>query len=181
LNPDSTPPEDEGHTASAESLFPLAYDELLRVAHRHLAREQPGHTLSTTALVHEAYLKLAGSDGAAWRERARFLAIASRAMRQILVDHARARNRDKRGGGVYPVTLRTDAGAQREEEVDLLSLDAALAKLTAHDSRLGQVVGCRFFGVLTAAETAEALGVSLRTVERDWTRARAHLAVLLDS
>jgi RNA polymerase sigma factor (TIGR02999 family) len=181
LTPDPTAPDHEEHAASAESLFPLAYDELLRVAHRHLAREHPGHTLNTTALVHEAYLKLAGSDGAAWRERARFLAIASRAMRQILVDHARARNRDKRGGGVYPVTLRTDAGGQREEEVDLLSLDAALAKLTAHDSRLGQVVECRFFGGLTAAETAEALGVSLRTVERDWTRARAHLAVLLDS
>lgn len=88
---------------------------------------------------------------------------------------------DKRGGGLYPVTLRTDAGSQREEEVDLLSLDAALAKLAAHDPRLGQVVECRFFGGLTAAETAEAVGVSLRTVERDWTRARAHLVVLLDS
>jgi RNA polymerase sigma-70 factor, ECF subfamily len=164
---------------SAEAHFPLAYEELLRVARRHLLRERPGHTLNTTALVHEAYLKLAGQDGTGWRDRSRFLAIASRAMRQILVDHARGRDRHKRGGGARPVTLRTDAGSGQEETVDLLALDEALEKLAEHDARLGQVVECRFFGGLTAAETAEALGVSLRTVERDWTRARAHLVLLL--
>lgn len=169
-----------GHAgASAEALFPVAYHELLRVASHHLRRERPGHTLDTAALVHEAYLKLAGHERTEWRDRSRFLAIASRAMRQILVDHARGRGRQKRGGGVWPITLRTDSGSGREETVDLLALDGALRKLAEHDARLGQVVECRFFGGLTAEETAEALGVSLRTVERDWTRARAHLVVLL--
>jgi RNA polymerase sigma factor (TIGR02999 family) len=176
--PDGSPVP--GHAgASAEELFPLAYEELLRVASHHLGRERPGHTLDTASLVHEAYLKLAGRERTEWRDRSRFLAIASRAMRQILVDHARGRGRQKRGGGVWPVTLRTDAGSGREETVDLLALDGALRMLTEHDARLGQVVECRFFGGLTAEETAEALGVSLRTVERDWTRARAHLVVLL--
>jgi RNA polymerase sigma factor (TIGR02999 family) len=168
-----------GDADAADALFPLAYEELLRVARRHLLGERPGHTLNTTALVHEAYLKLAGHEGTGWRDRSRFLAIASRAMRQILVDHARARRRQKRGGGAIVVTLRTDVGSGAEEPVDLLALDMALDKLAAHDARLGQVVECRFFGGLTAEETAGALGVSLRTVERDWTRARAHLVVLL--
>jgi RNA polymerase sigma factor (TIGR02999 family) len=168
-----------GEAAAAEALFPIAYDELLRVARHHLSRERPGHTLNTTALVHEAYLKLAGDEGTKWRDRARFLAIASRAMRQILVDHARARGRQKRGGGVWPVTLRPDAGSGQEETVDLLALNEALETLAEHDARLRDVVECRFFGGLTAEETAEALGVSLRTVERDWTRARAYLVVLL--
>jgi RNA polymerase sigma factor (TIGR02999 family) len=165
--------------ADVDSHFQVAYEELLRAAHRHLAREQDGHTLNTTGLVHEAYLKLSGGGGAEWRDRGHFLAIASRAMRQILVDHARGRGRQKRGGGGSPVTLRTDAGSRGEETVDLLALDEALAQLASHDPRLVQLVECRFFGGLTAAETAEAMGVSLRTAERDWTRARAHLMVLL--
>jgi RNA polymerase sigma factor (TIGR02999 family) len=168
-----------GGDADVDSHFQVAYQELLRVAHRHLAREQAGHTLNTTGLVHEAYFKLAGGGGGEWRDRGHFLAIASRAMRQILVDHARSRARQKRGGGVAPVTLRTDAGSGGEEAVDLLALDEALEQLASHDPRLVRLVECRFFGGLTAAETAEAMGVSLRTAERDWTRARAHLRVLL--
>jgi RNA polymerase sigma-70 factor, ECF subfamily len=165
--------------ADVDCHFQVAYEELLRVAHAHLVREHAGHTLNTTGLVHEAYVKLASSGGPGWRDRGHFLAIASRAMRQILVDHARGRGRQKRGGGVSPVTLGTDAGGGRAETVDLLALDEALQRLAGHDPRLGQVVECRYFGGLTAEETAEALGVSLRTVERDWTRARAHLVVLL--
>jgi RNA polymerase sigma factor (TIGR02999 family) len=169
-----------GDESAFDRLISLLYDDLLQVARRHLRGERSGHTLSTTALVHEAYLRLAGDAGGEWRDRAQFLAFVSRAMRHVLVDHARRRGAGKRGGGRVQVTLRTDVGAAVEEQtIDLLALDHALDRLADRDPRLARVVECRFFGGMTAEETAEALGISLRTVERDWMRARAYLHLLL--
>jgi len=171
-----------GDEAAFDPLFSLLYDDLLQIARRHLMGERAGHTLSTTALVHEAYLRLASGASGAWRDRTQFLAFASRAMRHILVDHARRRGADKRGGGRLQVTLRTDVGvaaAEEEQSVDVLAVSDALDRLAERDARLARVVECRFFGGMTAPETAAALGTSLRTVERDWTRARAYLYQLL--
>jgi RNA polymerase sigma factor (TIGR02999 family) len=159
--------------------FRAVYDELLRIARRHLRRERPDHTLGTTALVHEAYVKLAGRPEVGSADPTWFLATASRAMRQILVDHGRRRASRKRGGHLTPVTLRTGDLHGEEETVDLLALDQALSLLATRDERLERLVECRFFGGLTLTETAAVLEVSERTVERDWVRARAYLAQLL--
>jgi len=164
-----------------DELFALLYDDLRSIAHRHLLGERDQHTLNTTALVHEAYVRLARSPEAGCRNRAQFYAFVSRAMRNILVDHARRRSSLKRGGDRVLVTLHTDMGATEEEKsIDLLVLSQALDQLADHDARLVRVVECRFFGGMTSEETADALGVSTRTVERDWTRARAYLQRLLD-
>jgi RNA polymerase sigma factor (TIGR02999 family) len=130
--------------------------------------------------VHEAYLKLLHRDDVPWREPERFRAFVSSAMRRILVDHARRRSASKRGGGVVPVTLQAEYVAVRPGTPDLLALDDALRQLGQLDARLERVVECRFFGGLGVKETAQALGISLRTAERDWTRAKAHLRRLLD-
>jgi RNA polymerase sigma factor (TIGR02999 family) len=164
-----------------DSLFALCYDELREIARRHLRRERSGHTLAATALVHEAYLKLAERPEFAWGESVRFRAFVSRAMRHVLVDHARGRNTRKRGGEVIHVTLQPGVVGSAQPATDLLELDEALAQLAIHDPRLVRVVECRFFGGLTVTETAEALGISPSTVERDWTRARAYLHQLLYS
>ncbi len=164
----------EGRADAFDRLFPLVYAELRRAARRQLAREQPGHTLQPTALVHEAYLKLAAAGDPGARSRAHFLAVASRAMRQILVDHARRRNALKR-------SPQHDAGGALQgrgdepADLELLHLDAALEGLGNEQPRLRQVVECRFFGGLTEEETADALEVTARTVRRDWVRARAWL------
>lgn len=164
---------------TAADLFAVVYEDLRVVAHGQLRNEAAGHTLNTTALVHEAYLALAHQARVDSKDRAHFLAVASRAMRHILIDYGRARRRGKRGGAGIRIPLSEDmklperGGAQTD--IDLLALDDALLELARHDERLARVVECRFFGGLSMAETAEALGVGQRTVERDWTRAKAYL------
>jgi len=162
----------EGEGAALERLVPLVYDDLRRLAQRQLGREYGERTLNATALVHESYLKL-GAIGLVARDRAHFLAIAARAMRQVLVDHARDRKAAKRGGGVWERTTLTDGAWAREFDPDgMLMLDEALAEL---EPRQRQVVECRFFGGMEEQEIAAALGISERTVHRDWIKARAWL------
>jgi RNA polymerase sigma factor (TIGR02999 family) len=174
----------EGDPAAVDSVFPIVYAELRRLADRHLAQESPGHTLSPTALVHEVYLRLAGDADASWQGRAHFFGVASRAMRQVLVDHARRRRASKRGGEWNRVTLHTDAtpaGAQVSLEFELLDVHDALERLASLDERTARVVELRFFGGLTLEEVAEVLGVSRRTAAEDWSLARAWLARELGS
>lgn len=156
--------------------MPRVYEELRQIAHRHLRRETPGHTLNTTGLVHESYMRLAGSGDLEWESRAHFFAIASRAMRHILVDYARRRSADKRGGDRVRVTLGDAMASSGDGTEDLIELDDALESLGELDERLVHVVECRFFGGMSVPETAEALDVSARTVERDWMRAKAYLS-----
>lgn len=171
----------EGDRAALDALLPLVYDELRRLAHGRLRGERAGHTLSTTALVHEAYLKLAGLNRMDWQGRAHFFAVASQAMRNVLVDYALHRKAQKRGGGRHRVSLEDiDLGAEADVEA-LLVLDDALRRLEARDARQAQVVACRFFGGMSIDETAHALGISAATVSRDWTMARAWLATVLAS
>ena len=156
--------------------FPRVYDELRRVAHRHLEREAEGHTLSTTALVHEAYLRLCDRDIDAFNDRVHFFATAARAMRRILVDHARHHRAVKRGDGARRVSLESIEGLAIDQRAGLLvALDEALMQLAALDARQARVVELRFFGGLTEEETAKALGVGLRTAKRDWAKARSWL------
>jgi RNA polymerase sigma factor (TIGR02999 family) len=164
-----------GETGAGEKLVELVYSDLRRVARNQLRRGRPGQTLNTTGLVHETYLKLLGREALQWNDRRHFFAVSSRAMRQIVVDYARHKRRQKRGGGHDPVPLDGREIAVAEQASELVELDEALEKLAQVSQRLVQVVECRFFAGLTARETAETLGTSLRTVERDWTRARAWL------
>ncbi len=167
-----------GDRTAVERLFPLVYDELRRIAHRQLGRERPDHTLGTTALVHEAYLKLVDQSRAQLNDRAHFFAVAARAMRRILVDYARRHTALKRGRRAT-VSL-DDAMLVADGRADtLLALDEALARLAEVDERLSRAVECRFFGGLTEEETAEALEVTARTVRRDWVKAKAWLAQAL--
>ena len=166
--------------AALDRLMPLLYDGLRELAHRHLRRERPGHTLSTTALVHEAYLRLADGTRLSWQSEVQFYALASRVMRRILIDYARRRNAEKRGGGQRATSLDGKAiGLDAEEAGELLALDAALDRLSRHDARLGQIVEYRFFGGMTVPETAAALDLSERTVKREWRRAKAWLYAAL--
>ena len=172
----ASPPPDAGHAQDGlDHVFPAVYEELRRVAHRHLRGERPGHTLGTTALVHEAYLELAKLDHVRWPGHAYVLASASRAMRRILVDYAVARRAQKRGGGVAAEPLDDAVAMAVERGDDLLALDEALERLAAVSERSARVVECRFFGGMSVEETAEALGTSPATVKRDWTTARAWL------
>lgn len=165
----------DGDARALEDVFPLVYDQLQDLAGRQLRRERAGHTLQPTGLVHEAYMKLVGGNDVDWRDRAHFLGVAARAMRQVLVDHARRRQAAKRGSGAEPTTL-TGKGLGESMDLDeLLDLDRALDRLEEVDSRLRRVVEFRYFGGLKDAEIAEALGVSRRTILRDWARARAWL------
>ncbi len=169
----------QGDGNAAGELFPIIYDELRRLAASFLAQERAGHTLQTTALVHEAYLKLVGGNAADFRfnGRAHFLAVAAQAMRRILITHARDRARQKRGGGVARVSL-SDAERQTpapEPDVDLVALDEALTRLAGVDARKSRLVEMRFFGGMSVEEIAEALGVGTATVKRDWAMARAWL------
>jgi len=161
--------------ADAGKLVPLVYEELRRLAHRHLQREAPGHTLTTTDLVHQAYLQLAGQDGTQWHSKDHFMAVAATAMRHILVDHARTLGRLKRGGALRRVPLESADIAMEDRAELLIALDEALDRLRELDGRQAQVVECRFFAGLTEDETAAALGVSVRTARRDWTKAKAWL------
>jgi RNA polymerase sigma factor (TIGR02999 family) len=155
------------------------YDELHRIAHRHLLDERDGHTLSTTALVHEAYLRLVDAPNVPSDNRAVFLATASNAMRRILVDHARARNAHKRGGGARRVELTDGMAVSADSSDTIIALDDAMARLGTLSPRLVQLVECRFFGGMTEEETASALGVNVRTVRRDWRKAKGWLAAEL--
>ena len=163
----------EGDRAAFDRLVPLVYDELRRIARRHLRKTDRGATLDTTGLVHEAYLKMAGQHGLRLKDRGHFLAVSACAMRQVIISRARARASEKRGGGVAAVELDENrAGAERQVEW-LLDLDRALDRLAERDPRLARAFECRFFAGLSEAETAEALGVSLRSAQREWMRARA--------
>jgi RNA polymerase sigma factor (TIGR02999 family) len=164
-----------GRTEAMDEIMPVIYQELRQLAHRHLDRERPGHTLSTTALVHEAYLKLVKIDRVEWKDRTHFLAIASRAMRRILIDHARTRTRDKRGGTRRRVSLEQAFNIADAHTEDLLALDDALTRLEEKNERQARVIEYRFFGGLSLEETAAALGVSVATVKRDWALTRAWL------
>lgn len=169
-----------GERDALDRLFPLVYDELRAVARRRLAAERRDHTLNTTALVHEAYVKLVDQTRVAWRDRAHFFAVAARAMRRILLDHARRHATAKRGGGRRRVPLDA-AGLSMSERADaLIDLDEALERLNDLEPRLADVVECRFFGGLTEEETAAALNVTSRTVRRDWAKARALLYAWLE-
>jgi RNA polymerase sigma factor (TIGR02999 family) len=164
-----------GDRDALDRLLPFVYDELRRIAHRELQRERQGHTLSTTEVVHEAYLKLAEHQRVTSGEQVRFLAVAATAVRRALVEHARRRDAAKRGGGQRAVTLDEEVVVAAGGSEDLLSLDEALTRLAALDDRLARVVECRYFGGLTEDETASALGVTARTVRRDWVKAKAWL------
>jgi RNA polymerase sigma factor (TIGR02999 family) len=166
----------EGDPRALDRLYPLVYDELRRAAQRALRAERAEHTLQATDLVHEVFLKLAGSGPRAVHDRTHFLGVAARAMRQVLVDHARRRHAAKRGGDLVRTTLGDSpfvSGALSTEE--LIALDDALERLEAHDGRLRQVVEMRYFAGLSEREIATALGVTERTVQRDWVKARAWL------
>jgi RNA polymerase sigma factor (TIGR02999 family) len=165
----------ESETTTLERLVPLLYDELRELAHRALSRERRDHTLQTTALVHEAYLKLVDDTKVTRQGRAYFFAAAARAMRQVLVDQARRRNAEKRGGGVAASSLDDDHIGVDGFVAELLDLDSALDQLADRNPRHARVVECRFFLGLSVEETAEALGTSPRTVKYDWALARAWL------
>ena len=164
-----------GDTRALEKLVPLVYSELRRLAARYMRRERPGQSLQATALVHEAYLRLLKDADLSFQNRAHFVGIAARSMRQILVEHARARNADKRGGERRRITLDEAAAVGKPLDVDLLALDEALERLAQRDAQQSRIVELRFFGGLTNEETAEALGISPATVKRAWAVARAWL------
>jgi RNA polymerase sigma factor (TIGR02999 family) len=175
-NPGEEPsPAKTVESADLDGLFPAVYDELRRVAHRHLSGEHTGHTLDTTGLVHEAYLELIKFDRIKWPGRAGVLAAASRAMRRILIDYAVTRKAQKRGGGVIAEPLDDALVMATSRGDELLALDEALVRLAATNERYARVVECRFFGGMSVEDTAEALGTSPATVKRDWTIARAWL------
>ena len=169
----------EGRRDAMDRLMPLVYDELKVIARAQLAGERTGHTLGTTAAVHEAYFKLVGLERIAWRDRGHFFGVAAGAMRRVLIEYARRYRASKRGGGRRPLSLDdhddvVDAAVDDRADT-LVALDEALTRLAAFNSRLARVVECRFFGGLTEAETAEALGVTERTIRREWVKAKAWL------
>lgn len=161
--------------ASAQSLLAYVYDELRDLAAQQMGRERAGHTLQPTALVHEAYLRLVYGDRVDWKSRAHFYGIAARAMRQILVDHARRKQASKRGGGWQRVTLDPEMMGDQDYTCEVLDLHDALNRLAEKDEALGKMVELRFFGGLTLDETADAMGVSRRKVAKDWSAARLWL------
>ena len=165
----------QGDAEALDRLVPLVYDELRRVARRHLHREQPGHALQATALVHEVYLRLVDVDRLTLKNRTHFFAVAAKLMRQILVDHARLQRADKRGGGVTMLSLDEVSPAAQATSVDLLALDEALDALSSIDDRQCRVVELRFFAGLNIDEAADALEISPATVEREWALAKAWL------
>jgi RNA polymerase sigma factor (TIGR02999 family) len=168
----------EGREGSLDALVPHVYGELRRLAAQYLRRERQGHTLQATALVHEAFVKLVDQQ-AAWRNRAHFFGVAAQLMRRILVDHARSRAADKRGGGIPHLALEEALVPAAALDIDLLALDEALTRLAALDPQQARIVELKFFGGLTLDETAAVLHVSAATVSRDWTIARAWLLLAL--
>lgn len=164
-----------GDVAAANELLPMVYDELRRLAQSHLSHQQHGHTLQATALVHEAYLKLAGSPTAAWQDRTHFLAVAATAMRQILSNHARDKRAEKRGGARVRVTLADGQVEENAPEFDPVELDDVLAKLASMDAVQGRIVELRFFSGMSVEEIGHVMEISPRTVKRQWRVARAWL------
>jgi RNA polymerase sigma-70 factor (ECF subfamily) len=164
-----------GDGGALEKLLPLVQPELHRLAHHYMSRERPGHTLQTTAILNEAYLRLVDNTKPIWQSRTHFVAATAQLMRRIMVDHARARHSLKRGGGALKVTLDDAALVSEARSEGLLALDAALEELAAQDPRKSQIVELRYFGGLTVEETAEFLKLTRRTVEREWTMAKAWL------
>ena len=165
----------DGNQQALDALVPLIYKELRNLAHNFLYRERPGHTLQTTALVHEAYLKLIDQNDARWQNRAHFFAIAAQAMRRILIDRARKHAAAKRGGPQEKLSLDEVADIALEPDINLLKLDEALNELAKIDPRQSRIVELRYFGGLTIEETAEVISVSSATVKREWMMARAWL------
>lgn len=165
----------KGDRAAVDQLMPLVYDELRRIAAAHLRRERPGHTLQSTALVHEAYLRLIDQRNVEWRNRAHFFGIASRMIRRILVDHARGHHAAKRGAGAPRLSLDEAIGVPGGRDLDLVALDDSLEALAKIDPEQSRLVELRYFGGLTIEETAEVMQISPATVSREWTAARAWL------
>ena len=166
----------KGEKGVFDQIYPLIYKKLHRMAHSHMARQNPNHTLSKTELVHEAYLKMIDQTQIEFNDKSHFLAIASRCMRQILIDYARKKHAEKRGGQDNDVTYIDELfSAENKKAEELINLDAALEELSTLNERLAKVVEMRFFGEMTIEETAEALDVSKSTVKRDWMKARGWL------
>ena len=164
-----------GNKQAVDQLLPLVYSELRRLASIHLRNERPGHTLQSTALVHEAYLRLIGQRDVDWQSRAHFFGLASQMIRRILVDHARNRNAAKRGAGVTRLALDEEIGTGGKKDVDLEALDDALNGLQSIDPQQARIVELRFFGGLTVEQTSEVMGISPATIYREWATARAWL------
>ena len=164
-----------GSRSAVDELLPLVYKEMKRVAGAQLRNERPGHTLQATALVHEAYLKLVDQREVSWQNRAHFMGVATQVMRRILLDYAKARQREKRGGGVRPVDLDEALVVSEDRASDLIVIDEALTRLEQMDPRQAKVVELRFFGGLSVEETAVAMEISAPTVKREWAMARAWL------
>jgi RNA polymerase sigma factor (TIGR02999 family) len=165
----------DGDSDALDRLVPLVYDDLRRIAHVHARRDRVGQTLNTTALVHEVYLRLVDQTQVKWEDSQHFLSVCARAMRQIVVSNARRRAARKRGGDRLPVTLDEEHAPDAGKEEWFLALDQALDRLAGRNPRLARVVECRYFAGLSEQETADGLGASLRTVQRDWARAKAWL------
>jgi RNA polymerase sigma-70 factor (ECF subfamily) len=171
----------KGDETAFEKLVPLVYDELRRLARRYMRRERPGHTMQTTALVNEAYLRLVDQSRVNWQNRTHFFAIAAKLMRRVLLDHARRHMRAKRTGGALKVSLDEAAVVSEARAADLIALDDALERLAAVDARKSQVVELRFFGGMSVEQTAEVLNVSPSTVLGDWRMAKAWLRREIDN
>jgi RNA polymerase sigma-70 factor (ECF subfamily) len=169
-----------GEPGAGGRVMPLVYADLRRRAGAHLRRERAGHTLQPTALVHEAYLRLAAQDRADWQSRAQFLAVASRMMRRILIDHARGGKRAKRSGQWVRVTIGESVAEVGPPDVEVLDLDRALSELAGFDARMSRIAELRFFGGLSLVEIGDVLGISVATVEREWQTARAWLYSALE-
>src|SRR5271166_6669012 len=165
----------QGNHEAHEKLIPLVYEELKRLARSYMRRERTDHTLQTTALVHEAYLKMVQQQTVDWHSRSHFFGIAAQLMRRILIDHARGHLREKRGAGQREVPMDEALAFAPDQSVELVKLDQALERLTKLDPRQGKIVELRFFGGLTVEQTAELLGISPKTVKRDWSMAKAWL------
>ena len=164
-----------GDQTALDKLMPLVYNELRRLAHHYMGRERPNHTLQTTALVNEAYVRLIDQNRVEWQNRAHFFAVAAKVMRHLLVDHARSHQYAKRGGGTLQVALEEAAVMSQEQPTDLVALDEALIKLADLDLRKSRIVEMRYFGGLNAEEIAEVLGLSIITIKREWQKAKAWL------
>jgi RNA polymerase sigma factor (TIGR02999 family) len=171
----------DGNQAALDALVPILYDELRRIASSYMRSERPDHLLQTTALVHEAYLRLVGRENVECRTRAGFFAVAAQVMRHILVDDARGRNRAKRGDGVAPLRLEEAALISNNRAEEIMAIDSALDNLAAFDSRKGRVFEMRYFGGMSVEEVAEALSVSPVTVARDWRVAKVWLRREIES
>lgn len=171
---------DRGEPGALGDLVEAVYPELKRLAHFQMSREACGHTLNTTAIVHEAFVRMA-SGGGKWKNRKHFLRAASTVMRHLLVDHARRKRAEKRGAGNVPVALDEERVGGDDDSLAVLALDNALTDIAKIDPRLEKIIECRYFAGLTVQETAEALDMAVRTVERDWQRAKAYLLDMMES